>query len=213
FLAASWHDDTSRYSLGASVQKDVSNQIQSILEKSIPLDPNYTLKGELLGFYAQLEGLSRNTSQPNETALVSGQLTWNAPWGSVFGSGGYLRHAMNGAVVDTDIGYPFSLSLDRNREGMQSWQLGVNYRLTPQFTLTFAPIVTRGYESSKRDVRIEGTGILGGMNYRVSEGPLQGMNFFLAADKGREKRDGSALGDRLNYWDVKMSIQYDFMLK
>lgn len=213
FLAASWHDDTSRYSLGASVQKDVSNQIQSILEKSIPLDPNYTLKGELLGFYAQLEGLSRNTSQPNETALVSGQLTWIAPWGSVFGSGGYLRHAMNGAVVDTDIGYPFSLSLDRNREGMQSWQLGVNYRLTPQFTLTFAPIVTRGYESSKRDVRIEGAGILGGMNYRVSEGPLQGMNFFLAADKGREKRDGSALGDRLNYWDVKMSIQYDFMLK
>ena len=83
----------------------------------------------------------------------------------------------------------------------------------PQFTLTFAPIVTRGYESSKRDVRIEGAGILGGMNYRVSEGPLQGMNFFLAADKGREKRDGSALGDRLNYWDVKMSIQYDFMLK
>lgn len=65
------------------------------------------------------------------------------------------------AVVDTDIGYPFSLSLDRNREGMQSWQLGVNYRLTPQFTLTFAPIVTRGYESSKRDVRIEGAGILG----------------------------------------------------
>ena len=167
----------------------------------------------MLGFYAQLEGLSRNTSQPNETALVSGQLTWNAPWGSVFGSGGYLRHAMNGAVVDTDIGYPFSLSLDRNREGMQSWQLGVNYRLTPQFTLTFAPIVTRGYKSSKRDVRIEGAGILGGMNYRVSEGPLQGMNFFLAADKGREKRDGSALGDRLNYWDVKMSIQYDFMLK
>ena len=39
------------------------------------------------------------------------------------------------------------------------------------------------------------------------------MNFFLAADKGREKRDGSALGDRLNYWDVKMSIQHDFMLK
>lgn len=83
---------------------------------------------------------------------------------------------MNGAVVDTDIGYPFSLSLDRNREGMQS-AIGVNYRLTPQFTLTFAPIVTRGYESSKRDVRIEGTGILGGMNYRVSEGPLQRDEF------------------------------------
>ncbi|EBQ9001876.1 glucuronide uptake porin UidC, partial [Salmonella enterica subsp. enterica serovar Blockley] len=49
--------------------------------------------------------------------------------------------------------------------------------------------------------------------YRIEEGPLEGMNIFLAADKGREKRDGSALGDRLNYWDVKMSIQYDFMLR
>ncbi|ECH2928556.1 hypothetical protein FOV05_10390 [Salmonella enterica] len=48
---------------------------------------------------------------------------------------------------------------------------------------------------------------------RIEEGPLEGMNIFLAADKGREKRDGSALGDRLNYWDVKMSIQYDFMLR
>lgn len=99
--------------MGVSGQKDVSSQIQSI-----PLARDYALKDELLSFYAQLEGLSRSTIQPNETALVSGQITWSTPWGSLFGSGGYLRHAMNGAVVDTDIGYPFSLSLDRNREGM-----------------------------------------------------------------------------------------------
>ncbi len=52
FLAASWHDDTSRYSLGASVQKDVSNQIQSILETYLL---ELYVEGELLGFYAQLE--------------------------------------------------------------------------------------------------------------------------------------------------------------
>lgn len=90
---------------------------------------------------------------------------------------------------------------------------GANYRLTPQLTLTLAPVVTRGYESSQRDVQIEGMGLLSAVNYRVAEGPLSGMNIFLAADKGREKRDGSSLGDRLNYWDVKMSIQYDFMLR
>lgn len=213
FLTASWHDDRSRYSLGGSVQRDVSHQLQSIIEQTIPLSSGYALKGELLGFYAGLDGVSRSSSQPNETVLVSGQLTWSAPWGSLFASGGYLRHSMNGAVVDTDIGYPFSLSLDRNREGMQSWQMGANYRLTPQLTLTLAPVVTRGYESSQRDVQIEGMGLLGAVNYRVAEGPLSGMNIFLAADKGREKRDGSSLGDRLNYWDVKMSIQYDFMLR
>ncbi len=213
FLAASWHDENSRYSVGGSVQDDVSTQAQSIFEKRIPLAKDYALKGELLGFYAKLEGLSRSSSQPDETGLASGQLTWSTPWGGLFVSGGYLRHAVSGAVVDTDIGYPFSLSLDRNREGMQSWQAGVNYRLTPQLTMTLAPVVTRGYESSQRDVQIEGLGMLGAVNYKVEEGPLRGMNLFLAADKGREKRDGSPLGDRLNYWDVKMSVQYDFLLK
>ncbi len=65
---------------GIGTEKDVSNQIQSILEKGIPLDPELYVERELLGFYAQLEGLSRNTSQPNDTALVSGQVTRNAPW-------------------------------------------------------------------------------------------------------------------------------------
>ncbi|TMQ90169.1 hypothetical protein FGG75_25330, partial [Escherichia coli] len=81
-------------------------------------------------------------------------------WGRVFGCGGYLRLAMYGGVADTDIGDTYSLSLDRKREGLQSWQVGVNYRFAAQFRLTFAPFVTRGYESSKRDVRIEGSGIL-----------------------------------------------------
>ncbi len=33
------------------------------------------------------------------------------------------------------------------------------------------------------------------------------------ADRTREKRPGSHLGDRLNYWDIKGGIQYDFVLK
>ncbi|CAC9312647.1 Membrane-associated protein uidC precursor [Citrobacter werkmanii] len=55
--------------------RDVSHQLQSIIEQTIPLSSGYALKGELLGFYAGLDGLSRSSSQPNETALVSGQLT------------------------------------------------------------------------------------------------------------------------------------------
>lgn len=213
FLAASWNNDNDRYSLGASIQNDVSSQFQAILEKSIPLDDGNILKAELLSFYAKLDGLSRSASQPDETALISGQLTWSTSWGNLFASSGYLKHAMNGAVVDTDMGYPFSLSLDRNREGMQSWQAGVNYRVSPELNFTFAPVLTRGYESSNREVEIKGFGVLGAVNYQVKAGPLKGMNLFLAADKGREKRDGSILGDRLDYWDIKMSIQYDYTLK
>lgn len=124
-----------------------------------------------------------------------------------------MQHAISGAVVDTDIGYPFSLSLDRNRENMVSWQAGINYNLTASTSVIVAPIVTHGYESNRQDVKIQGLGLLGGINHRQTQGPLKGLNIFLAADKGREKRDGSALGDRLNYWDIKLSIQYDFTLR
>lgn len=213
FLATSWHDKKSRYSVGASIQQDVSTQLQTILEKRFELNDKYALKGELLGLYVHLDGLSRSEISPDETSLISGQLTWLAPWGNLFTSAGYMQHAINGAVVDTDIGYPFSLSLDRNRENMVSWQAGINYNLTASTSVIVAPIVTHGYESNRQDVKIQGLGLLGGINHRQTQGPLKGLNIFLAADKGREKRDGSALGDRLNYWDIKLSIQYDFTLK
>lgn len=96
---------------------------------------------------------------------------------------------------------------------MQSWQAGINYNLIPQLTVSLAPVITSGYESSRRDIPVKGPGLLGGINYRVDKGLLNGLNAFIAADIGREKRDGSALGDRLDYRDVKTGIQYDFMLK
>ena len=54
------------------VQKDVSNQIQSILY-GVYTSPTRIVERGYFGFYAQLEGLSRNNSQPNDMALASGQ--------------------------------------------------------------------------------------------------------------------------------------------
>lgn len=213
FLAVSWHDDVSRYSLGTSVQKDVSNQIQGLIERRYNLDNGYGLKGELLGYYVRLDGESRSSTQYNQTPLVSGRFSWINPKGSIFASAGYLQHAISGTAVDTDLGYPFALSIDRNKEDMHAWQFGVNYAITPQLSVLVAPFYTNGYESHRRDVKIIGLGILGGVGYKVTSGPLKGMNMFLAADRARENRVGSALGDRLNYWDIKMTMQYDFTLK
>lgn len=213
FLAASWHDSVSRYSLGASLQKDVSTQVQGLLEQRYPLAEGYAVKGELLGFYARIDGKSRSATAHNQTPMVSARVSWINPKGSIFASGGYLKHAISGTAVDTDLGYPFALSIDRNKEGMQAWQLGVNYAMTPQLSFTLAPFYTHGYESHQRNVKVIGLGILGGVGYNVDSGLLKGMNIFLAADRARENRAGSALGDRLNYWDIKMSVQYDFMLK
>jgi len=213
FLAASWHDASSRYSVGASRQEDVSNQYQTIVEKNFLLDNNDKIKLEMLGFYAQVDGLSRAKSYYDNTSVYSGQVTYAMKNISFFSSVGLVTHALSGSIVDTDIGYPNSLSIDRNKEDMLSWQVGVQYFFKPNLSVMLAPLMTRGYEDSQRTIEIHGQGVLAGVFYNVTEGPLSGMKMYIASDIAKEKRNGSSLGNQLHYWDIKTGIQYDFLMK
>ena len=215
FLAGSWHDNNSRYSLGGSWQDDVSSQYEAIIEKKISLENKDTIKFEFLTFHAMLDGISRSRSVHDNTQVYSGQITYSMPKVSVFGSAGLVTHAMNniGSNVDTDIGYPNSLSIDRNKEDMFSLQAGMQYFFLPNLSVMVAPLITRGYEDPQRTIEINGQGILTGVFYNVTDGALAGMKMYVASDIAKEKRDGSKLGNELHYWDVKAGIQYDFMLK
>ncbi|WP_417903684.1 glucuronide uptake porin UidC [Brenneria corticis] len=213
FLAGSWHDSDSRYSLGTSWQDDVSTQVQTIFEKTHRFEGKRSLKWELMGFYGQVNGLSKQNSYHDETALVSGRLTYSFANMKLFTSVGKLTHDINPYIVYTDIGYPDALSIDRNKESMLSFQVGAQYYFTPNFGVMIAPIVTKGYQDQQRTIKINGLGVVGGVMYNFTDGMLKGLNMYVAADRAREKRPGSALGDRLNYWDIKAGIQYDFMLK
>lgn len=213
YLVGSWHDASSRYSLGASYQQDVSTQVQSIIEKTYTFADARALKWEMMGFYGQVEGMSKPLSYHHETALISGRLTYSFANARLFGAVGKLTHDIDGRIIYTDIGYPDSLSIDRNKEGMLSVQLGGQYFFTPNVGVMLGPILTHGYEDKQRHTRINGVGLMGAILYNVAEGPFKGLNMYIAADRAREKRPGSALGDRLNYWDVKAGMQYDFMLK
>ncbi|ELI8127091.1 glucuronide uptake porin UidC [Yersinia enterocolitica] len=215
FLAGSWHDDTSRYSLGVSWQDDVSSQYQTILEKKFPLPNQDSIKVEALAHHAELNGISRSRSDHDNTQVYSGQITYSMPKISFFSSVGVVTHAMNniGSNVDTDIGWPNSLSIDRNKENMVSFQFGAQYFIKPNLSVMLAPLITRGYEDTRRTIEINGRGVLAAVFYNVTEGPLVGLKMSLGADMAKEKRHGSSLGNNLNYWDVKAGIQYDFMLK
>ncbi|WP_371810566.1 glucuronide uptake porin UidC [Dickeya sp. CFBP 2040] len=215
FLAGSWHDDSSRYSFGGSWQSDVSSQYETIVEKKFSLENKDTIKIELLAFHAMLDGVSRSRSIHDNTQVYSGQVTYSMPKLSFFGAAGMVTHAMNniGSNVDTDIGYPNSLSIDRNKEDMFSLQAGVQYFFQPNFSVMIAPLITHGYEDANRTIEINGRGILTGVFYNIKEGPLSGVKMYVASDVAKEKRNGSKLGNELNYWDVKAGIQYDFMWK
>lgn len=215
FLAGSWHDDRSRYSFGMSWQDDVSSQYQTILEKKFALKNKDSIKVEALAYHAELNGISRANSDHDNTQVYSAQITYSMPKISLFSSAGLVTHAMNniGSNVDTDIGWPNSLSIDRNKEDMFSFQAGAQYYFKPNFSVMLAPLITHGYEDTRRTIEINGRGVLAAMFYNVTDGPLEGVKLSVGTDLAREKRNGSSLGEHLNYWDVKAGIQYDFMLK
>lgn len=208
-------DDRSRYSFGMSWQDDVSSQYQTILEKKFALKNKDSIKVEALAYHAELNGISRANSDHDNTQVYSAQITYSMPKISLFSSAGLVTHAMNniGSNVDTDIGWPNSLSIDRNKEDMFSFQAGAQYYFKPNFSVMLAPLITHGYEDTRRTIEINGRGVLAAMFYNVTDGPLEGLKLSVGTDLAREKRNGSSLGEHLNYWDVKAGIQYDFMLK
>ncbi|WP_196796977.1 glucuronide uptake porin UidC [Edwardsiella ictaluri] len=211
-VAAVYRDDNGQFGAGVSYQSDVALQASSTLKYTQPLQNDTKLQYDAILYYASLDGVSRRAGQPNESIIVSASAAWSVGrWGL---SAAFEKVIHNlGYTVNTDIGYPFSLSMDRNYEGMWSYQLGASYNLLPNVNLMLMPIYTDGWEDSRRNVRVQGLGIMGVLSGRITSGPLAGLTAFIAADRTREKRQGSHLGDRLNYWDIKGGIQYDFVLK
>ena len=196
----------------------------AISRKSIFLVPNvrfdgsldlggHQLKNTLRYFYADVnddtwELWQHNGIYSDDTYLISGMHNLALSFGSVFFAWEYIEHATVGPMIDSDIGFPYAWSLDRNLEDMWSFELGLNYQVG-DFTFSIAPLYTKGYENYSKQVSVEGYDLNLGVFYRPSSGPLKGLTVLLAGDRGFEDRPGSRYGDRLHYWDIKFTAQYD----
>lgn len=214
FFAASVYNDLHRLSAGFSSQHEVGNQYMVTLDNTLLFDGGDKLVSNFRFFGANVYGDARNiydqkNLSPN-TQLYSWQLSYITPDFTLYGSVGYLNHETWGSAVDSDLGFPNSWSMDRNHEDMWSYQIGVIKPLGYGFSVLLAPILTDGYESHAKDVKVQGVGITYGITYDAKGGPLDGLKVRLYGDWCTEKRDGSQYGDRLHFWDVKMTIQYDF---
>lgn len=75
-----------------------------------------------------------------------------------------------------------------------------------------ALVVTDGYEDRDHDVNIEGLGANLILSHTVQEGPMKGFKTSAILNKAQEYRDGSSLGDKLDYYDIKLTAHYDFSL-
>jgi len=45
--------------------------------------------------------------------------------------------------------------------------------------------------------------------HMVNSGPMKGLKAMAILNNAKEYREGSALGDTLNYYDVKLRVSYD----
>lgn len=212
-LALSFHDqDKWRLSLGAALQNSSFTQYEANFDGSLDLG-GHQLKNTLRYFYADVnddtwELWQHNGIYSDDTYLISGMHNLALSFGSVFFAWEYIEHATVGPMIDSDIGFPYAWSLDRNLEDMWSFELGLNYQVG-DFTFSIAPLYTNGYENYSKQVSVEGYDLNLGVFYRPSSGPLKGLTVLLAGDRGFEDRPGSRYGDRLHYWDIKFTAQYD----
>lgn len=214
FAAVSFYDSNYRLSLGYSYQDDVAHIYQADFDYTFKLDNEQKINTKLRYFGGRAIGESKDLSErqnkADSTNLYALKVSWFNDYGIFNASLGYLSDATNGQVIDADMGFVNSLSLDRTHDAMFACELGYAKPLGGGFTVALAPIMTRGYEDLAHKVEVHGYSLNYGVMYQAPEGSFKDLSLKLFGDWGFEKRDGSKYGDRLNYWDIKMTIQYNF---
>lgn len=211
-----YRNNLDTYALSASWQDDVAGQVmgRAAQRYAVSADGQHYVKPEVIAFYSRLNGTSTRYDGSNHTYVVGGKLSYVNPQGATFvavGKAGPKFNWLSG--VDTDLSYTFDLSIDRNYSDMWSWQAGHTWNLPHDAFVGAAQLFTSGYEDYRRNVRIRGAATDFYVGYGPRDGALKGFRSLLTLSLAREKRDGSSLGDHLDYFDVKMTLQYDFNLR
>lgn len=202
-------------SVGVSYQNDHSTQYMFNAQQVYIDNTNAFWKAELRGLYAQLEGYTKDLNASlmgdgyDDTALLSGQLTYNKDRLTLIGSAGKVGTKLNSiTAVDTDLGFSFDQSIDRNHHDMFACQMGTFYQMTPTLQTGIAIVKTDGYEDQTKAVEIDGIGANLLITHKP-QGAFEGLRTTLILNKAKEYRTGSALGDELDYYDIKLTFHYD----
>lgn len=211
-----YHKNLDTYAFSASWQDDVSGQVMGRVAQryAISADGQSFVKPEFVAFYARLNGMSTRYDGSDHTYVMGGKLSYINQDGATFVAVGKAGPKLNWlAGVDTDLSYTFELSIDRNYSDMWSWQAGHTWDLPRDTFVGVAQLFTRGYEDYHRNVLVRGAATDVYVGYGPRDGVLKGFRSLLTLSLARERRDASSLGDRLDYFDVKMTLQYDFNLR
>ena len=213
-LAGVWDNGPLQFMLGAQHQQDTLNQYMTRGSYTWAVSETAKMKAEGLGLYAHSTGAANDVLSVKgleDTYLATAKLSYMYDKTTLFAGVGQTGDKLpNRALrLDTDYTFPFDLSIDRNLQDMLSLQAGVNYNVLPTTTLGVALLTTDGYEDYTKAVAVEGKSVNFSVMHMVNFGPMKGLKAMAILNKAKEYREGSALGDTLNFYDVKLRVSYD----
>ncbi|MGD1448221.1 hypothetical protein [Vibrio harveyi] len=197
---------------GLRYQADHSVQYQ--------LEPYYSFPTELGAvrldgrfFYADLLELEKERNEDDYTFVFTGMVSYFVNDWILSASAGQVGPKLSALTnVDTDIVYPFDQSISRNNQYTTAWSLGSLYQFSKEFSAGLFIVKTDGYLDNFENVSIDGTGGNLVLMYNPNEGTFKGMKSSLILNKAKEYLKGDIDDKTRDYFDIKMSIQYDFNL-
>ena len=229
---ASWKDDaingkhTPRYhvgivydapmygaSFGTRYQEDDAYQLQTNLDYAFVTDSEYFIKFDGRIFFGQSIGYTKENqlNGVENTYAASTQMT--VAKGKAFGVAGFgqVGDKITGSSIDTDILFPFDMSIARNGHNTTSWQIGGGYNWNENWTIGLFLVATHGDLDSSEKTEIDGIGANATISHKFTSGDLKGLKSSLILNKAEEDQSGEKAGT-LDYYDIKLAIQYDFNL-
>lgn len=212
-LAALWQTETSNVKIGWQGMDEHADQLQVEAGHTWKMPDDSTVRLESRFYYAKTKGLTKahslDKTGEDDTYVASAMGYWMKDDWTFSAAMGKAGNKLDGSVdIDTDVGYVFDLSIDRNGQDMFSWQVGAMYALTPSLKIGAAVTLTDGYESHTKTVEQEGLGGTIMMFHNVKEGRLKGLSTSIVYSVAKEDRVGSSKGDELDYNDLMVKIHY-----
>lgn len=214
-LAGVWDDDSLLAMLGVGYKDDHSSEYMGEIQRKWATSNDNAIDIKARAYYVDLTGSARErlaeASMSSNTHVLTTQAAYSFGKTRLFASSGHVGNKLaRWAGINTDITYPFDLSIGRDHHDMYSLQVGGFHALSPSTRIGATILATRGYESHQEEVRIEGIGINLMASHTFQNGPLSGLKSSIILNKGQENRTGSNLGDKLDFYDIKATLEYTF---
>lgn len=212
FSAYVYDDSMKHFGLGMSYQDDVSVQAQINTDYAWINNDKSFIKLDGRAFYGSLIGYTKD-AQPlgkdDSTYVVSGQITYAK--GNMFANAGFgqVGSRIDAGGIDTDIGFPFDMSISRNYQNTTSFSTGAGYNFNKNWMAMLSLVKTDGDLNYHETTEVDGVGANLVIQHKFTQGSLKGVSTQLIVNKAMEKRTG-VVNEDLDYYDINLDIKYTF---